>query len=67
MDGVRLHPLVLDEDLPELSRLVLPHLFEQRLALRPLPGASLRTHLGLERPANRHAAGPDLEALQETR
>lgn len=67
VDGVRLHPLVLDEDLPELSRLVLPHLFERRLAVRPLPGAPLRTHLGLERPANRYAAGPDLEALQESR
>jgi alkanesulfonate monooxygenase SsuD/methylene tetrahydromethanopterin reductase-like flavin-dependent oxidoreductase (luciferase family) len=56
VDGVRLHPLVLDEDLPELSRLVLPHLFERRDAVRPLPGASLRTHLGLDRPANRYAA-----------
>ncbi|WP_043662935.1 LLM class flavin-dependent oxidoreductase [Streptomyces xylophagus] len=56
VDGVRLHPLVLDEDLPELSRLVLPHLFERRHAVRPLPGASLRTHLGLDRPANRYAA-----------
>ncbi|MDX3130208.1 LLM class flavin-dependent oxidoreductase [Streptomyces europaeiscabiei] len=55
VDGVRLHPLVLDEDLPELSRLVLPHLFERRHAVRPLPGASLRTHLGLDRPANRYA------------
>jgi len=67
VDGVRLHPLVLDEDLPELSRLVLPHLFEQRHAVRPLPGASLRTHLGLERPANRYAAGAAFEALEETR
>ncbi|EMF58101.1 nitrilotriacetate monooxygenase [Streptomyces bottropensis ATCC 25435] len=55
VDGVRLRPLVLDEDLPELSRLVLPHLFERRYAVRPLSGASLRTHLGLERPANRYA------------
>jgi alkanesulfonate monooxygenase SsuD/methylene tetrahydromethanopterin reductase-like flavin-dependent oxidoreductase (luciferase family) len=56
VDGVRLHPLVLDEDLPELSRLVLPHLFERRYAVRPLPAATLRTHLGLDRPANRYAA-----------
>ncbi|UXX91653.1 LLM class flavin-dependent oxidoreductase [Streptomyces sp. AD2-2] len=56
VDGVRLHPLVLDEDLPELSRLVLPQLVERRYAVRPLPGASLRTHLGLDRPANRYAA-----------
>ena len=55
VDGVRLHPLVLDEDLPELSRLVLPPLFERRYAVRPLPGASLRSHLGLDRPANRYA------------
>ncbi|WP_019073656.1 LLM class flavin-dependent oxidoreductase [Streptomyces hokutonensis] len=61
VDGVRLHPLVLDEDLPELSRLVLPHLFERRHALRPLPAATLRTHLGLDRPANRYAAA----AVQE--
>ena len=55
VDGVRLHLLVLDEDLPEVSRLVLPHLFERRDAVRPLAGASLRTHLGLDRPANRYA------------
>jgi alkanesulfonate monooxygenase SsuD/methylene tetrahydromethanopterin reductase-like flavin-dependent oxidoreductase (luciferase family) len=67
VNGVRLHPLVLDEDLPELSRLVLPHLFERRHAVRPLPGTSLRTQLGLERPANRHAADAAFEALEETR
>ncbi|MEU8727108.1 LLM class flavin-dependent oxidoreductase [Streptomyces antimycoticus] len=56
VDGVRLHPLVLDEDLPVLSRLVLPALSERRLVARPLPGTSLRSTLGLERPANRFAA-----------
>lgn len=56
VDGVRLHPLVLDEDLPVLSRLVLPALSERRLIARPLPGTSLRSTLGLERPANRFAA-----------
>ncbi|MFI5795081.1 LLM class flavin-dependent oxidoreductase [Streptomyces sp. NPDC051677] len=55
VDGVRLHPLVLDEDLPVLSRLVLPALSERRLVTRPLPGTSLRSTLGLERPANRFA------------
>ncbi|MFS8198271.1 LLM class flavin-dependent oxidoreductase [Streptomyces sp. CWNU-52B] len=55
VDGVRLHPLVVDEDLDVLSRLVLPRLFEQRHAVRPLPGASLRSQLGLERPVNRYA------------
>ncbi|MFE3032223.1 LLM class flavin-dependent oxidoreductase [Streptomyces canus] len=56
VDGVRLHPLVLDEDLPVLSRLVLPALSDRRLVARPLPGTSLRSTLGLERPANRFAA-----------
>ncbi|MFJ3669581.1 LLM class flavin-dependent oxidoreductase [Streptomyces sp. NPDC090106] len=55
VDGVRLRPLVLDEDLGVLSRLVLPALSERRLLVRPLPGASLRSALGLERPANRFA------------
>lgn len=64
VDGVRLHPLVLDEDLPELSRLVLPHLFERRDAVRPLPGASLRSHLGLDRPANRNAAAAAQEDVR---
>jgi alkanesulfonate monooxygenase SsuD/methylene tetrahydromethanopterin reductase-like flavin-dependent oxidoreductase (luciferase family) len=56
VDGVRLHPLVLDEDLPVLSHVVLPALSERRLVARPLPGTSLRSTLGLERPANRFAA-----------
>ena len=56
VDGVRLHPLVLDEDLAVLSRIVLPALSERRLVARPLPGTSLRSALGLERPANRFAA-----------
>ncbi|MFF7276941.1 LLM class flavin-dependent oxidoreductase [Streptomyces griseorubiginosus] len=55
-DGVRLHPLVLDEDLAVLSRRVVPALSERRLVARPLPGTSLRSTLGLERPANRFAA-----------
>ncbi|MFF5970223.1 LLM class flavin-dependent oxidoreductase [Streptomyces sp. NPDC012769] len=56
VDGVRLHPLVLDEDLAVLSRLVLPELFVRRVAARPLPGATLRTSLGLPRPDSRFAA-----------
>ena len=55
-DGVRLHPLVLDEDLAVLSRRVLPALFTARTAVRPLPGATLRTSLDLPRPANRFAS-----------
>ncbi|MFJ4989636.1 LLM class flavin-dependent oxidoreductase [Streptomyces sp. NPDC088732] len=63
VDGVRLHPLVLDEDLAVLSRLVVPALSERRLAARPLPGGSLRSALGLERPANRYATtAPEEEA-----
>ncbi|MFJ5829269.1 hypothetical protein [Streptomyces sp. NPDC093089] len=53
VDGVRLHPLVLDEDLAVLSRLVLPELFVRRIAARPLPGTTLRTSLGLSRPLSR--------------
>ncbi|MET8979550.1 LLM class flavin-dependent oxidoreductase [Streptomyces sp. NPDC004539] len=55
VDGVRLHPLSLDTDLLPLSRHVLPALFTTRTATRPLPAATLRTNLGLPRPANRHA------------
>jgi hypothetical protein len=54
VDGVRLHPLVLDEDLAVLSRLVVPALLRTRTVARPVPGASLRTTLGLSRPANRY-------------
>lgn len=56
--GARLHPLVLDEDLEPLSRFVLPALSRARAVARPLPGASLRTTLGLPRPANRYATAP---------
>ena len=54
LDGVRLHPLVLDEDLAVLSnRRAGPD--RCRLAARPVPGASLRQSLGLHRPKNRFA------------
>ena len=53
VDGVRLHPLVLDEDLGVLSRLVLPALSLANVVARPVAGTSLRTTLGLPRPANR--------------
>lgn len=55
VNGVRLHPLVLDEDLPELSRLVVPALTIGRVVTRPLPGTTLRVTLGLPRPANTFA------------
>lgn len=56
-DGVRLHPLVLDEDLAVLSQLVVPASIIGGIATRPLPGSTLRTTLGLPRPENRFAAG----------
>ncbi len=55
VDGVRLHPLVLDEDLPVLSARVLPALFAAGVAARPLVGSTLRATFGLARPANRFA------------
>jgi alkanesulfonate monooxygenase SsuD/methylene tetrahydromethanopterin reductase-like flavin-dependent oxidoreductase (luciferase family) len=54
-DGVRLHPLVLEDELVVLSQLVLPALFAARTAARPLPGATLRQGVGLPRPRNRYA------------
>ncbi|MDT5075455.1 MAG: hypothetical protein QOJ80_92 [Mycobacterium sp.] len=54
-EGVRLFPTVIDEDLPVLARYVLPALFKSGVAHRPVPGSSLRSNLGLGRPANRHA------------
>ncbi|MFE2996273.1 nitrilotriacetate monooxygenase [Nocardia sp. NPDC059246] len=53
-DGVRLHPAVIDEDLPVLARYVLPALLRAGLAHRPVPGSTLRANLGLARPANRY-------------
>jgi alkanesulfonate monooxygenase SsuD/methylene tetrahydromethanopterin reductase-like flavin-dependent oxidoreductase (luciferase family) len=52
-DGVRLHPAVLDVDLDELSRLVLPELRRRGVLAPPEPDATFRELLGLERPANR--------------
>jgi alkanesulfonate monooxygenase SsuD/methylene tetrahydromethanopterin reductase-like flavin-dependent oxidoreductase (luciferase family) len=54
--GVRLLPAVLDVDLPVLARDVLPALRAARLTAAPRPGATLRDHLGLARPADRWAA-----------
>jgi hypothetical protein len=65
VDGIRLHPLVIDEDLTVLSRLVVPALSERRLVARPLPGTSLGSTLALERPANRFAAAVAAPAGQE--
>jgi alkanesulfonate monooxygenase SsuD/methylene tetrahydromethanopterin reductase-like flavin-dependent oxidoreductase (luciferase family) len=54
VDGVRLLPAVLDEDLPVLAREVLPALRAARVVAAPRPGATLRDSLGLARPANRY-------------
>jgi alkanesulfonate monooxygenase SsuD/methylene tetrahydromethanopterin reductase-like flavin-dependent oxidoreductase (luciferase family) len=54
-DGVRLFPTVIDEDLPALVRYVVPALLGSGVAHRPVPGSSLRSNLGLARPANRYA------------
>ncbi|MFE4965860.1 LLM class flavin-dependent oxidoreductase [Streptomyces sp. NPDC056660] len=56
VDGVRLHPAVLADDLPVLADRVLPALAAAGLHRPPRPGDTLRTTLGLPRPANRFAA-----------
>ncbi|MCW0214435.1 MAG: LLM class flavin-dependent oxidoreductase [Pseudonocardia sp.] len=56
VDGVRIRPAVLDEDLPVLSARVLPALFRAGLATRPKAGSSLRATFGLARPVSRFAA-----------
>jgi alkanesulfonate monooxygenase SsuD/methylene tetrahydromethanopterin reductase-like flavin-dependent oxidoreductase (luciferase family) len=55
-DGVRLHPAVLETDLEELSRLVLPELRRRGLLAPNTPDATFREQLGLARPASRYAA-----------
>lgn len=57
-DGVRLHPAVLDTDLEELSRLVLPELRRRGLLAPTAPDATFREQLGLARPASRYATAP---------
>ncbi|NYD77665.1 LLM class flavin-dependent oxidoreductase [Arthrobacter cupressi] len=55
VDGVRIHPAVLDVELEELAQLVLPEL-RSRGILRPAAsGGTFRELLGLERPENRYA------------
>jgi len=53
VDGVRLHPTVLDEDLPVLAGHVLPALSLARVSRPPRPATHLRTELGLAHPVNR--------------
>ncbi|WP_336714590.1 LLM class flavin-dependent oxidoreductase [Arthrobacter sp. USHLN218] len=54
--GVRLHPAVLDTELEELGRLVLPRLRAAGLLAPTTPDNTFRGILGLARPANRFAA-----------
>lgn len=54
-DGVRLHPAVLDVELEELARLVLPALRLRRLLASIHPDATFREQLGLSRPPSRYA------------
>ncbi|MCU1526507.1 MAG: hypothetical protein JWP75_270 [Frondihabitans sp.] len=53
VDGVRIHPAVLDVDLDEIGRAVLPQLQHQGVFVSPRAGVSLRHSLGLQHPANR--------------
>lgn len=62
VDGIRLHPAVLADDLPVLAEQVLPALAAAGLHHPPRPGDTLRTTLGLPRPANRFAAAPAAHA-----
>ncbi|MFC4114426.1 LLM class flavin-dependent oxidoreductase [Nonomuraea zeae] len=62
VDGVRLHPAVLATDLPVLAGDVLPALAATGLHAAPEPGATLRTTLGLSRPANRFAVAASTTA-----
>ena len=55
VDGVRLHPAVLDVDLPELAHAVLPQLFRAGVPAPPSATPTLRGLLGLARPASRYA------------
>ncbi|GAA3564636.1 LLM class flavin-dependent oxidoreductase [Amycolatopsis ultiminotia] len=55
VDGVRIHPLVLDEELPVLAKSVLPHLRVARLAAAAPSGQWLRTTLGLAPSVNQFA------------
>ncbi|WP_427134861.1 LLM class flavin-dependent oxidoreductase [Pseudarthrobacter sp. S9] len=54
-DGVRLHPAVLDVDVEELARLVLPELRRRGVLAPVVRDATFREQLGLARPASRYA------------
>jgi alkanesulfonate monooxygenase SsuD/methylene tetrahydromethanopterin reductase-like flavin-dependent oxidoreductase (luciferase family) len=54
-DGIRLHPAVLDVELEELARLVLPALRRRGLAAPSQQDLTFRQLLGLPRPASRYS------------
>jgi FMN-dependent oxidoreductase (nitrilotriacetate monooxygenase family) len=58
-DGFNLMPDVLPDGLAVFVDAVVPILQRRGLFRRDYAGATLRDHLGLERPASRHAAGAD--------
>lgn len=53
-DGVRIHPAVLDTELPELAHAVLPQLRERTPLATTHPGGTLRDALGLPAAVNRY-------------
>lgn len=53
-DGVRIHPAVLDTDLEELSRLVLPELRRRGVLAPAERDSTFREQLGLARPPSRY-------------
>jgi alkanesulfonate monooxygenase SsuD/methylene tetrahydromethanopterin reductase-like flavin-dependent oxidoreductase (luciferase family) len=61
LDGFRLRPAALPDDLDTLARSVLPELQRRGLRPDPVPG-TLRDHLRLTRPDNRYAA-PNVEGV----
>jgi FMN-dependent oxidoreductase (nitrilotriacetate monooxygenase family) len=56
-DGFLVHPAVLPESLKDFCNLVVPVLQDRGLFREDYEGSTLRDHLGVPRPVNRHAAG----------
>ena len=64
-DGVRLHPAVLDTDLEELSRLVLPELRRRGVLAPAERDGTFRDLLGLARPRSRYISAPTPSAAPD--
>jgi len=56
VDGIRLHPAVLPDDLEELGRAVLPELRRRGVHTPPVVGSTLRASIGLPASVNRYAS-----------